>query len=565
VTAQLLPDGLVTELAAGHVPWDLLRAFPRQDPGEQAAGDDAVGNLERVLTSCLEGQRVEEERELPPGFFETVHRAGLLRIQVDPADGGLGLSDFNTFRVITAAMERSTAAGFALAVHNGIGLPALLPADPSGVLRELILERLAQGAVSGWADTEPHGAANILPVTVAEPRPGGGYRLTGEKAFIGNGTIADELIVSAIVPGAEGSSGPDARLFLVDTSCEGFRVRSAQEVIGLKGLSLGALELAGVEVPAARVITGPGLHWRDGRLLEPISSRGRTYLVSGAALAIARRCVEFQRDFARRRTVDGRGLGDYPAIKRLLARSLADLYAIDTVVRWGLLGDGALSSRHRDRYAAKNITTRACWRIVDRTVSLLAAEGAETVASKQRRGVPPLPVEQLFRDARVLRVTGGVDFAVDLRSGQALLAHLDSDGPDVADHEPAAADGRLTRANARHLETVAAQSRRLAHALGGMARRSQDRGGSLNSQISSIAVGRIAGELLSMALTLARCADSPARSAAREQQLAGIHCSDACGRLTSVWQDIESRGHDADHSSVSDWWLGTPPPTQGSP
>jgi hypothetical protein len=55
-------------------------------------------------------------------------------------------------------------------------------------------------------------------------------------------------------------------------------------------------------------------------------------------------------------------------------------------------------------------------------MSLLAAEGAETAHSKTRRGAPALPVERLFRDARVLRITGGVDFTVDLWAAEAMLA-----------------------------------------------------------------------------------------------------------------------------------------------
>ena len=35
-----------------------------------------------------------------------------------------------------------------------------------------------------------------------------------------------------------------------------------------------------------------------------------------------------------------------------------------------------------EQSAAKNITSVACWRVVDRTMSLLAAEGLETARSK---------------------------------------------------------------------------------------------------------------------------------------------------------------------------------------
>jgi alkylation response protein AidB-like acyl-CoA dehydrogenase len=554
MTAAPIPGSLVIELAAGRVMWEQLHAFPRQAPDEAAAGAAAVDRTERALDAILDPERVERERELPRTFFDEAHRAGLLRVQVDQSDGGLGLSDYNTFRVISTVMQRSPAAGYALGVHNGIGLPALLAAAPQRTLRELIIARLAQGAVSGWADTEPQGAANMTPATVAEPHTDGGFRLTGEKVFIGNGTIADELIVSATVPALGRSSAPDVRLFLVDTSSPGFHVHSSQEVIGLKGAPLGALRLDRVVVPAERIITGTGAHWRDVGPLEPISSRGRTYLVSGAALAIARRCISFQQDFVRRRTIDGKGLKEYPAIRHLMARSTADLYALDTVVRWGLIGDDALIRRHRDRYVSKNITTRACWRIVERTMSLLAAEGAETADSKRRRNAPPLPVEQLLRDARVLRIAGGVDFLLDLRASQALIAsatprRTDSGAIDPEPERPC--DVRLTPTNSEHLDATIEQSGRLARTVSSLTESQTDR------PIAAAAVGRIASELLSMTLTLARAADAPPDTVDREQHLAEIHCSEASNRLAGLWRDIEMEeaGTGADGRATGDEWL----------
>lgn len=534
MTTETLTTALIDELAAGRLPWQLLGSFPRETPGERAATEQAVKNLVALLDSCVDAERVEQERRLPPEFFEGIRQGGFLSVQLDPADGGLGLSDYGTARLLVAAMQRCTVAGYVLSIHNGIGLPSLLPLVGTGRLRELILNRLAQGAFSGWADTEPTGAANTLSATIAEPMADGGYRLTGQKAFIGNGTIAGELVVSACVPVRPGSAErPDACLFLVDTRSPGFRVRAEHELLGLKGMPLGTVELTGVEVPPERVLEGPGGHWRDVQLVDALASRGRIYLLTAPALAIARRCVQFQREFAGQRVIDGRRLSDYPAIRRLMAASLADLYAIDSLMRWGMLGDGALLSRNRDRFATKNLATRACWRIVERTMSLLAAAGLETEASQQLRGVVPRPVERLWRDARVLRIAGAVDFAIDLWSGEGISARHSAVGPAP---EPAA-DPRLSPANAGHLGRVAADSHRLATAVAALVRRNPDRQLLLERQPALIAAGRVASELLGMSVTLARAAD--AESAQRQQRLADGYCAAAARRLAACWPDLE--------------------------
>lgn len=552
------PAGVMTELGQGRLRWDLLRDFPREAPVDAARGDDAIRRLDELLAATVDPGAVEHDRELPGAYLDALRSAGYLRLQLAPDQRGLGLADFATFRVCAAAMQHSTAAGFALATHNGIGLPAVLPALPAGAARDLVTRRLAEGALSGWADTEPAGAANELPATTAEPSGDGGYRLTGEKVFISNGAIADELIVSAAVPETSG-----ACLFLVDTRSPGFRVRARQEVIGMKGLPLGALALDRVGVTPDRVLVGPGRHWRGPGLLEPISSRGRTYLVSGAALAIARRAVAYQRDFVRRRSVDGRNLASLPAIQDLIAASLADVFAIEAVVQWCLIGgDADLAARHRDRLAAKNVTTLACWRVVDATMSLLAAEGAETCASKRNRGAPPLPVEQLWRDARVLRITGGVDFAVDLWAGQALFTGGMAAGPgaiadtDLTDDELGALGaGRLSPRNAQHLRQLAADTRRFARVCARLYRLHPELPALLEHQRRVIAAGRIARELFTMAVVLGRA--STTEVGHPDQQLASVSCANAMTRLSPLWPELtdDLDGRDTEGRALCAWWL----------
>jgi len=548
---------VVTELSCGRLRWDLLRDFPREAPADAARGDDAIRRLEELLAASVDPEAIEQRRELPAAYFDALRSAGYLRLQLAPAEHGLGLSDFATFRVCAAAMQHCTTAGFALATHNGIGLPALLPALPAGPARDLVARRLTEGAISGWADTEPTGASNDLPATIATPCGDGGYRLTGEKVFISNGAIADELIVSAAVPGA-----PGACLFLVDTRSPGFRVRAVHEVIGMKGLPLGALALDRVEVTPERVLVGPGGHWRGPGLLEPVSSRGRTYLVSGAALAIARRAVAYQRDFVRRRSVDGRPLGSLPAIQDLIAQSLADVFAIEAIAQWCLIGAGDdLAARHRDRITAKNITTLACWRVVEATMSLLAAEGAETCASKRGRGGPPLPVEQLWRDARVLRITGGVDFAVDLWAGQAQFTRDGAAHEAIADADLTEddliplRDPRLAPRNAGHLEQLAGHTRRFARACARLYRQQPNLAELLEQQGRVIAAGRIARELFTMAVVLGRA--STTEVGHPDQRLAGMYCTSAMARLPSLWPELidDPDERAAEARALCAWWL----------
>ncbi|WP_117214022.1 acyl-CoA dehydrogenase family protein [Allorhizocola rhizosphaerae] len=496
-------SGLITEMWAGRLRWDLLQPFP-QPPA--AAPLDAVGKL----LAHVDPDALDETGVLPAVFLDELRRSDLLRLQLAPADGGSGLSDWDTLQAMVAAMRVCPVAGFILATHNGIGLPALLPTLPPGALRDLVVARLRGGAVSGWADTEPSGAANTLPSTTATPVEGG-WELNGRKIYISNGAIADELIVSALLP--EGLAG----LFVVETTSAGFTVETTLELIGFHGMPLGSLRFDGVRVPALRHVPQEAT-WREAPLLEPVSARGRTYLVAAASLALAEQALQMQREVAKRRIVDGRPLVGYRAVSDLIARSVADTAAIRAVVEWCMLGDDAanLTDRFLDRKAAKNATSLACWRVLDRTMSLFAAEGLETPRSKRRRGAPAWPVERLLRDGRILRVTGGVDFALDVWAAETALAT-------VADTKPRGLVGNadaLTARNREHLRAAAAHADRLAMALRFVS--------NVEDQHRLGALGRIMGELFTMAVTLAGA----------PPDAADVYCVEARQRLAGLWSAV---------------------------
>src|SRR4051794_15497608 len=441
-------QGFLAGLCAGRFHWDLVHPFPSQDADDRAAGDAVVAEVHQFLATHVDPDELELSGTLPDGLYDELRRRGCLALRMDPELGGRGLSFPNAFRVIEAAMSRAVPIGWCLAIQNGLGAGAYLPLLPAGPLRDLIARRVAEGAVFADADTEPSGASNELRSTTATITPdGSAYVIDGEKICIGNGPVADFLVVSATV---DDSDGERVECFFLDTSSPGFSVRSAQEFMGLRGATIGALSFDHVRVPREHMLTLP-----EGVDTEfEVNRPARMYIVSAPALAIAKLCAHWSREFVNRRSIDGLPLGSYDAIQRIVAATLADVFAIESVVEWCLLGESRV---HPDDFrleqsAAKNITSVACWRVVDRTVSLLAAEGLETARSKAARGAQPLPVERALRDARALRVAGGVDFLLDKYFGNTVVLARVLDASD-ADHdaEPTpVAD--LTPRNRSHLE-----------------------------------------------------------------------------------------------------------------
>ncbi|MET8581183.1 acyl-CoA dehydrogenase family protein [Streptomyces collinus] len=566
------------ELYSGRVPWQRLTSFPEPAPGpDRERGDAAVTALARLLRERVDPEEVERTGRLPEGLMAALREGGFLKLTTGPELGGLGLTPYHAFRVLEVAASRCTPVAFSLAITNGFGSGSYLPLLPEGPLKELIAGRMREGIVSAGADAEAIGTANERRATTAVPVDDGKfYEITGEKVFIGNGTVADLMDVSATVREPDGRE--EVRLLFVDSRTEGFEALDRHEFMGLRGAEIGRLRLDRVRVPAFHLLDESEESWRmrpaereagpgatagaeagagTGGLApgvgtgaeagaEPgfvptdfgqLASLGRMLVIGPASLALTRLCLHWSREFVRGRVIDGRGLGEYEEIRRRIAETAADVYTVDTVMTWVLHAHRS-GDNQPELTAAKNLTSLACWRTVDRTVSLLGGEGYETAASKARRGAQPFPVERAFRDARALRVAGGVDFMVDRWSAEAALSTcwLTGDPPDITllDGVPAPDGAGLSPAGRAHLAFLHRQAQELAAAC---ARLSVGRTAEevFRQQRHTTVLGRIGTELLGMALVLARSAARARQGDRAGLPLADLACATARLRLAALW------------------------------
>ncbi|MGR3938413.1 acyl-CoA dehydrogenase family protein [Streptomyces sp. BRA346] len=547
----------------GRFEWDMISNFVAQDSADEKAGDAAVERLTDILRNRVNPTAVDATRELPEGLLEELRRTGFLNLQDSPDIGGLGLSSYNTFRVVQAAASWSVPVALVLGIQTAVGSGTYLRALPPGELHSYVEQRLLDGIISGSADTEPAGASNSARQTRAVPTDDGeAFLLTGEKIHIGNGPIADIVTVSAMLD-EDGQDRP--RLFFVETSDPGFSIRSRHEFMGVKGFPNAALVLDGVRVPRERMIVevDPDTEVRITPELTMAVVRGRLHLITAPSLAISKLCLEWSRNFVNRRTIDGRPLGAREEIQHMVSSTMADVFAIQALAEWSLLPadqpDLGLNVAF-EQNVTKAISAEICWRAADRTMDLLAGEGFETAPSKARRGAPALPLERFYRDARNLRISGGVSFL--LQFWAARMSQFTYYGPDHAGQSAALSqdggqqpctDG-LDPSNADHLRFAAAETRRLGAACQKFAA-DHPAPGLYEHQHRLIAFSRIADEILTMSVVLAKAARLHHEGRTEAQDLAAVHCAHARDRLAGLWRQAEPETAGPDHAAVSDAWL----------
>ncbi|REK87679.1 acyl-CoA dehydrogenase [Streptomyces inhibens] len=552
------------DLYRGTFRWDLIHPFPVQDGADQQAGDRVLAAFGALLRERVDPTEVDVSQRLPTGLLDALVAGGYTRLQADPELGGLGLSSMNTFRIVQAAASWSMPVAQLLSVQNTIGVGSYLPALPPGPLRDTISARVRGGVISGNADTEPAGAANRRRMTIATPIEGGAaYLLNGQKVFTGNGPVAGMVNVTATV------QGPDrdrVRVFFVDTSSPGFSVSAHHEFMGLKGFPAGALTFDNVRVPAELVMVEEEHNRRLTPELSRLIIRGRVHTIAGPSLAFGKLCLHWSREFANRRQVDDRPLGSFEEIQRMVSATLSEVFALETLAQWCLLGEDARDGERAvnlryEQVAAKNLSSMTCWRMVDRTMSLLGAEGYESAQSKARRGAQPLPVERAFREARGLRISGGVDFQIDNWTSQVGIfwcyypepenaRAIESEQVDVSCLD----DADLTEPNLDHLRFTAHQVKAFARTCLALARRHPDPQELFAQEHLLIQLNQVASELLLMSLVLARTSRYGRLGPDSTQELADLYCAAARRRIDDLWRRITVE-QPGEHASASAAWL----------
>jgi len=312
--------------------------------------------------------------------------------------------------------------------------------------------------------------------------------------------------------------------------------------MGLHGAPLAVVRFDNVRVPAAQLLPAEVDAWRDDAALVRLAVLGRMLTVAPPSMAVTKLCLAWSREFVARRAIDGRGLGEYQEIKRHLAQTAADAYAIESIVLWGLLS-GNLAERNPELTVAKNVISLACWTAIDRTVSLFAAEGYESAASKARRGGAAIPLEQFYRDARSVRISGGVDFLLDIWSAVGTLQAAYGPADTGSGDAPAMTEPALPPRCQQHLAflqqqagELAAESRRLV--ADGLGEGWTD--AAVRGEHRLMLVGRIGGLLLAMAVVLARTAQLAERGDSLAGELADLACADYRTQLAGAWAELHA-------------------------
>lgn len=359
-------------------------------------------------------QQVEDADELPAELrrqiIERALAAGLYAANMPEELGGGGL-DTLSMCLLDRELGRAN-----MALQYTVARPSNILQACVGEQREKYLYPCIRGEKTDClAMTEPGAGSDIRSMACAAKRDAGGdYRINGVKHFISHADVADFVILFAATGVEQTARGPRKKItaFLVDKGAPGFTVRRGYRSVSHRGYHNFILEFDDCRVPAAQVLgeVDQGFDVANQWL-------GNTRLqVAAICLGRCDRAFELACDYAATRKQFGQTIGKFQGVGFKLADMEVARRAAELLTYQAAWREDHGGMTDMDAAMAKLAATEALARIADEALQIHGGMGL----------MADLPLERIWRDARVERIWEGSSEIQRLIISRAILRPLES-------------------------------------------------------------------------------------------------------------------------------------------
>ncbi len=358
---------------------------------------DDIQALKKTVRDFCEKRVKDKAREwdhaekFPLEIVRELGQMGLLGIRIAEEFGGAGLGNLAVAVVVEEVARYDGSLALTVASHNGLGTSHIRMFG-NDAQRQRYLPKLATGEWLGaWGLTEASSGSDAAGMKTTAVRKGDGWVLNGSKMFITQGTVGDVFVVLALTSPEKKQKGITA--FILEKGLKGFSQRSIHGKLGMRSSDTAELHFDHVELPdSAR------LGQLDHGFLDTMKILDGGRITIGAlAVGLGRGALEESIKYSKDRQAFGSAIGDFQAIRWMLADMQTELEASRLLVyRSAALADQG-RPYSREASMAKLFASEAATRACNKAVQIHGGYGYTR----------EFPVERYLRDAKLCEIGEG--------------------------------------------------------------------------------------------------------------------------------------------------------------
>ncbi|GJF26196.1 acyl-CoA dehydrogenase [Streptomyces sp. HO565] len=363
----------------------------RQLPTDEAR--DLISLVRDIAQREIAPSAAEEEDagRFPREVFTLLSDSGLLGLPYDAEYGG-GEQPYEVYlQVLEELAAARLTVGLGVSVHT-LASYALAAYGTKEQQVEHLPAMLGGGLLGAYCLSEPASGSDAASLRTKAVRDGDDWVITGTKAWITHGGIADFYTVMART-GVEGPRGITA--FLVPGDADGLSAAAPEKKMGLKGSPTAQVHLDGVRVPDARRLGEEGQGFAIA--LSALDS-GRLG-IAACAIGVAQAALDEAVSYAAERRQFGKPISDFQGLRFLLADMATQIEAGRALyLTAARLRDAGLPFA-KQAAMAKLYCTDTAMRVTTDAVQVLGGYGYTA----------DFPAERYMREAKVLQIVEGTN------------------------------------------------------------------------------------------------------------------------------------------------------------
>ena len=404
-------------------------------PGYISRAIRAQATARRIAKTIIEPQSLpldlacqKDPRHVDWDLWRELNREKISVCMIPKALGGLGWGFLDIF----CAMEEFVAADVSITaffMFNLFGpVCAFVEFKPEiclALIRDLVVaQRQEKPLFFAWALTEPScGSDNLNEDALATQKPSirvrrvsGGYRVSGVKHFISNGSLAERVLL--ILPVDPDRPKETFSCFFVKSDAPGFSVGRVEHKMGHRAKQTAEIVLDNVFIPDCDVWERPGRGWRHTMEVLAVSTAAVGMLGLGLARGSLDRCINFCRD----KKIDGKPLIEENWVKIALADMLRQITVLRSrLYDFAVAADTFLVTKILDKPLVKAALAIAPEKAILSDPLLFLAKNPIISESASRFKHSEVPDETVawFKSMGACAKVSGTDLAIDV-SGRVL-------------------------------------------------------------------------------------------------------------------------------------------------